>query len=123
MCQIDNLWVDVYVDVGCGGGVVPECERAVAVEDGRDGEVVVEDSGDVGRRAEATDYFPCSFPQFSKQLVELSDVHPADLVALRHEHLRVGDVPPGQQVRVVLHLAHDHSNFVVVVPDRKAFRD
>ena len=52
--QIDHLGVDVYVDVGCGGGVVPEGERAVAVEDGRDGQVVVQDPRDVGGRAETT---------------------------------------------------------------------
>ena len=51
---MDHLGVDVDVDVRCGGGVVPEGEGAVAVQDGRDGEVVVQDPGHVGGRAEAT---------------------------------------------------------------------
>ena len=52
---MNHLGVDVNFDVGRGGGVVPEGEGSVAVEDGRDGEVVVEDPGDVGRRAETPD--------------------------------------------------------------------
>lgn len=56
--EAGDLGVDVDVDVGRGGGVVPEGERAVGVEDGRDSEVVVHDPGHVGRRAEAPDDRP-----------------------------------------------------------------
>ena len=56
--EAGDLGVDVDVDVGRGGGVVPEGERAVGVEDGRDGEVVVNDPSHVGRRAKAPDDRP-----------------------------------------------------------------
>ena len=57
---MDHLGVDVDVDIGRRCGVVPECEGAVAVEDGRDGNVVVEDAGDVGCRAKTANDHPAS---------------------------------------------------------------
>ena len=53
--EAGDLGVDVDVDVGRGGGVVPECEGAAAVEEGRDGQVVVQDPSDVGGRDETAD--------------------------------------------------------------------
>ena len=59
-----NIRVDIDVDVGGRRGVVPEGQGAVAVQYGRDGEVVVEDPGDVGGGDETADDPPESFIGF-----------------------------------------------------------
>jgi len=50
--------IHVYVDVRCGGGIVPEGQRSVPVKQDCDAVGVCQASGDIGGGSEAADLQP-----------------------------------------------------------------
>ncbi len=103
--------VHLDVDVGGGGGEVPERERAVLVQQRRDAVGVADDAGDVGGRAERAD-LQRAVGELGEPLAQVVEAHPA-VGVLADDH-DVGDrLAPGHLVRVVLVRADEHHRALV----------
>ncbi len=103
--------VHVDVDVGRGGGEVPERQRAVPVQQGRDRVGVADDSGDVARRGERADLHRAIVVadefRFQRRRVDVA------VGVLRDDH-DVGDrLAPRQLVGVVLERSDEHDRPLV----------
>ncbi len=96
----------VDVDIGPAGGVVPEGQCAVRVQQPRDPNGVRQDPGHVRRRAERADLQRTV--GMAHQLVGKPIGIDVAVGALRDQH-HIGDrLPPGQLVAVVLERADEH---------------
>ena len=98
--------VHVDGDVGSRRGEVPERERAVAVQERRDGDGVRGDAGDVGRRGEAADA-QRAVRVGDELALEVREVDVAVGVGVDGDH--VGDgLAPRELVGVVLEGPDEH---------------